>query len=195
MQDWAHARGLRELQPSILEILQRTGPLLCPGSFSLKKIKSRSKDLAGSAGPVRDFTEEMFRRCTHRGTEARLALALSGRPDVWPIRALPTESFQWTVELSFPMTPATINVQELRVVLASMKWRARSQESVSHRFIHLVDSQVSLLALAKGRSSSAALTYVLRRISAVVLGLDMWPLYCYCTSADNPADGPSRWCA
>ncbi len=37
MQEWAHARGLRELQPSILEILQRTGPLLCPGSFSVKK--------------------------------------------------------------------------------------------------------------------------------------------------------------
>jgi hypothetical protein len=47
--------------------------------------------------------------------------------------------------------------------------------------------------LAKGRSSSSCLTYVLRRINALVLAGGLQPAFGYVRTDDNPADRPSRW--
>ena len=142
---------------------------------------------------VKEFTAEAFRRCSHRGTELRLGTRPSGRPDAWPLGRMPSGLFVWDVDLSFRLSHATITVQELRAVLSAMKWRALREDQAGQRFLHLVDSQVGLLALAKGRSSSSALTYVLQRISAVQLASNLYPLYGYVSTSDNPADAPSRW--
>jgi hypothetical protein len=142
---------------------------------------------------IQEFTAEAFRRCSHRGTELRLGTRPSGRPDAWPIGRMPSGLFVWDVDLAFGLSAATITVQELRAVLSAIKWRARREKQAGHRFLHLVDSQVALLALAKGRSSSSALTYVLQRVSAVQLASNLYPLYGYVSTSDNPADAPSRW--
>jgi hypothetical protein len=95
--------------------------------------------------------------------------------------------------LSYPLSYAHINVQELRAVLAAIKWRTRLPSEIGLRCVHVVDSQVSLLSLAKGRSSSSRLCYVLRRINALQLAAGLQVLWAYVHTADNPADRPSRW--
>ncbi len=61
------------------------------------------------------------------------------------------------------------------------------------RFLHVTDSQVVLAVMAKGRSSSKQLNWLLRRVAALNLVADVTPSYVFVSSADNPADAPSRW--
>jgi hypothetical protein len=171
------------------EIVSRCGSLSRPGKFECHTHRGSG---VGTAN-VQKLTEEFFRHATHRGTEMRLGRSLSGRPDRWPLCAFPAGALRWHVEMSFPLTDAHINVQELRAVLAALKWRARMLPEHRHRFIHMVDSQVSLLALAKGRSSSTRLAFVIQRIAALCLAAWLVPIFAYVETSDNPADMPSRW--
>jgi hypothetical protein len=59
--------------------------------------------------------------------------------------------------------------------------------------LHLVDSQVVLSALAKGRSPSRGLNYDLKKANALVLASGVVIVYGYIRRRENPADGPSRW--
>jgi hypothetical protein len=77
-------------------------------------------------------------------------------------------------------------------MLSAFKWRARKKKFLGKRLFHLLDSQVNLGALAKGRTSSRGLSTVLEQISAVTLGADFYPYGGYCRTDDNPADAPSR---
>ena len=153
----------------------------------------KQTDAGAKVDEFKLLTAEFFRHATHRGTEMRLGRSLSGRPDRWPLCAFPAAALVWHVEMSFPLDDAHINVQELRAVLAALKWRAKKCSEHRRRFVHLVDSQVSMLALAKGRSSSSRLTFVIQRISALCLAAWMVPIYGYVETADNPADKPSRY--
>jgi hypothetical protein len=189
--DWAYQNQLASTAPCMKSVLDRTGPMLMQGVYDRN---ARRKTVTQfEMKEVQEFTAEAFRRCSHRGTELRLGTRPSGRPDAWPIGRVPAGLLVWDVDLAFKLKPAIITVQELRAVLSAMKWRARQSKQAGSRFLHLVDSQVSLLALAKGRSSSSALTYILQRISAVQLASNLSPLYGYVSTSDNPADGPSRW--
>ena len=188
--DFAHAMGLREQEPCATELLSRMGPLLPHGQ------KGKTQRLAEANGQNDDAQElcaELFRRASHRGTEVRLGVRLSGPPSIWPLSPIPAALFVWKVVLAFPLDEAHINVQEMRAVLSSFRWRLRRKEELGMRCLHLVDSQVSMLALAKGRSSSSCLTYVLRRINALVLAGGLQPAFGYVRTDDNPADRPSRW--
>ena len=85
---------------------------------------------------------------------------------------------------------AHINNLELQAVLLALDWRLRSG-SRPKRFLHLIDSQVALATLAKGRTSSRRLLPVTRKIAARVLAGGLVPLYSFVRSALNPADEPS----
>ena len=74
-----------------------------------------------------------------------------------------------------------INVLEMRAVLTALRWRFSKKGWLCTRFIHLVDLQVCLHALARGRSSSRKLRRTLLRIDSLVGITDQ-----------NPADAPSR---
>ena len=80
---------------------------------------------------------------------------------------------------------------ELQAVLPTLDWRLRSK-SPAKRFLHFVDSQVSLAVLAKGQTSSRRLLPVTRNIAARVLVGGLVPLYCFVRSALKPAHEPSR---
>ena len=84
-----------------------------------------------------------------------------------------------------------INCLELEAVSAAVDWRLRSR-SRGKRFLHLVDSQVALSILCKGRSSSLRLTPVTRRIAARLLAGFMFPVFAFVKSAWNPSEEPSR---
>ena len=59
-------------------------------------------------------------------------------------------------------------------------------------YVHLQDSQVSLAALIKGRSSSSSINQRLKRSIAAHAGSGIRPFYGFVDSARNPADDPTR---
>jgi hypothetical protein len=82
--------------------------------------------------------------------------------------------------------PGHITVNEALVFKSWVK------ESVSSRAVALLDSRVTMGAVAKGRSSSFALSRILRGTPGYILGSGLYPGLLHCYSADNRADGPTR---
>ena len=83
-----------------------------------------------------------------------------------------------------------INVGELRAALAAEK--EVGKEEPSSYYVHLQDSQVSLAALVKGRSSSRPLNQEMRRSIPDHVRFNTRPFYGFLRSAVNPADDPTR---
>ena len=83
-----------------------------------------------------------------------------------------------------------INVLELRAHLRHERRLAASRKSL--RVLYGLDSQVSLGCLIKGRSSSCSLNNEMQKNMCHAVASDLYDMYMYFPSADNPADGPSR---
>ena len=99
----------------------------------------------------------------------------------------------WSTIISSPWRRVEhINSLELRAVLLALHWLLSYPSAHSSRVYLLVDSAVALYSLWKGRSSSAPLLLVLRRISALLLASGVGLLVGWLPSAVNPADEPSR---
>ena len=62
---------------------------------------------------------------------------------------------------------AHINELEMRAFLAAFKWRLRSSKNISTKFLHLLESQVSISVLVKHRSGSVRLNRVARKVDAL----------------------------
>ena len=86
--------------------------------------------------------------------------------------------------------PAHINVLESRVYSSWLKHCAKKHKN--SRLLALLDSRVTLGASAKGRSSSFAISKVLKNSLPYVLGSNLHPGGLHVYSAKNRADGPSR---
>lgn len=101
---------------------------------------------------------------------------------------------RWSTIISSPWRDSSehINVLELRAVLLALHWLLSYPSSHSSRVYLLIDSTVTLFSLWKGRTSSAPLLFVLRKISALLLVSGITLLTGWVPSAVNPADGPSR---
>ena len=124
-------------------------------------------------------------------------LALGSRiPHQWPRQSIPADWWRWRVILAFKwkqIDPEHVNILELRAFLSYIKWMLRRPQLLHHRFFHLLDSQVCLAVVSKGRSSSFALSNVLEQCNALVLAGGMVAYVGYVDTKDNPADAPSRW--
>ena len=88
-----------------------------------------------------------------------------------------------------------INIKELRAYFAAARWRARALSGQLVRVVQILDSQVCIAVLVKGRSSSRKLQGVLRKVGAIHLAANQRPFFGYVHTADNPADKPPRWAA
>eukprot|EP00438_Fugacium_kawagutii_P011201 Skav235781 [mRNA] locus=scaffold3426:8173:9867:- [translate_table: standard] len=86
--------------------------------------------------------------------------------------------------------PGHINVNEIRTYKSWIKSLAKV--SPDTRFVGLLDSRVTIGAAAKGRSSSYALTKVLKGCVAYIIGGGLYPGLLHCYSQDNRADDPTR---
>lgn len=103
------------------------------------------------------------------------------------------KSARWSTIISSAWRVAEhINVLELRAVLLALHWLLSYPSSHSSRVYLLVDSTVALYSLWKGRSSSAPLLLILRKISALLLASGVSLMTGWLPSAVNPADAPSR---
>ena len=85
-----------------------------------------------------------------------------------------------------------INALEARAALTELKRRSRSADRMHHRYLHLLDSAVTIGLLTKKRTSSRALNRVVRRFDALELATNCLPVFAFCRSSHNPADAPSR---
>lgn len=83
-----------------------------------------------------------------------------------------------------------INCLECRVYKSWLKHCAKRWPGC--RVLGLLDSRVTLGAAAKGRSSSKALSHILKTSLGYVLGCGLYPGGLHVRSAWNRADGPSR---
>ena len=113
----------------------------------------------------------------------------------------PHENPEWIGELanSLPFKevlrykfgrPGHINVLEARMYKTFQKYCARHHPST--RTLALLDSKVTIGAVAKGRSSSPALSRVLQGALPYALGAGLYSGNLHVYSAMNRADGPSR---
>ena len=87
--------------------------------------------------------------------------------------------------------PGHINVNGMRTYKSWIKSLAKS--APDSRFVGMLDSRVTIGAAAKGRSSSYALTRVLKGSVAYMIGGGLYPGLLHCYSEDNRADDPTRY--
>lgn len=83
-----------------------------------------------------------------------------------------------------------INCLECRTYKSWIK--SISKVCYNSRLVALLDSRVTMGAVAKGRSSSKALSRILRSTLPYLIGSGLYPGTLHCRSAWNRADGPSR---
>ena len=84
-----------------------------------------------------------------------------------------------------------INQLELKAIRLAIDWRIRSKIR-RRKFVHLVDSQVALAIVCKGRTASRRLLPEVRRIAARCIAAGLHPTYAYVRSKWNASDEPSR---
>jgi hypothetical protein len=155
-----------------------------------------------SSGPLKQQEDEALslvksisRGCTFKGADVRL-LAPEGSAALWPRKPIPSGWWNWKTIIAYKfrhlLGQEHINILELRAFLSMIKWRSSCRSLMGKRFIHLLDSQVCLGIIAKGRTSSRKMKTVLQQSNALCLAAHLLPLCAYVATQDNPADAPSR---
>ena len=117
------------------------------------------------------------------------------RASAWPRSSARPYLWTWRIVHGYPwaiIEEQHINKLELLATLNTIKWRLRRTGHQGSRFIHLVDSQVTGSIVTKGRSGSRLLRPGLAKLASLVLAGNLYPVYLYVASEDNPADIPSR---
>ena len=139
------------------------------------------------------LVESHVRACSAKGTEIRADLGIPMTVKLTHRVSVDTRRWRWKHVLARKLKAKRhhINRLEMEAVDLALRWRLRSAKR-ARRFLHLVDSQVSLSVLAKGRTASPRLRPVARRIAARVLASGLVVTWGYVRSVLNPADAPSR---
>ena len=140
-----------------------------------------------------ELVAQFHRAAIFKGSDVRIDTGALADPRGWPRQPIEAGLWSWRICFGYRKSGAHINVLELYAVLMALRWRFAHPQAGGRRALHLLDSQVGLAVLAKGRSSSKMLMRVLRRVNALVLAAQTVMLYGYLRTGDNPADTPSRW--
>ncbi len=162
-----------------------------PGTSVLAEIDA-ARGPAPSEPSVDNLVKWVLLQKSARGGEVR---DLKGNPHLkgrW--HEVPAERFSWTTVLSVPwQVPGDhINLSEARARDLAARMRAREAKLHQQRYLHLLDSQVNLAAVAKGRTGSLGLAHVHRRSTAAELAAGLHEIGGYVCSERNPADRGSR---
>ena len=107
---------------------------------------------------------------------------------------LPNEvmlSSQWEVKYDWSFGCVShINLLELRAVLRLVLGLVMEKKKT--RVVSFIDSNVCRCALGKGRSSSRALTSILRKVNVLMVAGGIWMVTPYMPTRLNAADDPTR---
>ena len=143
--------------------------------------------------PQQALLLEHLRGTSSKGSDVRMATGTLFNPSGFPRKAVDPDLWRWQCVVKFSWREeAHINELEMRAYLSTFKWRLRSGVNIDTRFLHLLDSQVSISVLTKHRSSSIRLNRVARKVDALELASGSAGCFGYCKSSKNPADAPSR---
>ena len=135
----------------------------------------------------------ILRSADYRGSDVRLDSGELLTPGRWPRRSIDPARWNWYPLLSHEYRyEEHINVLEVRSAHLQLRWRSRSAARIGSMFFHLLDSQVAMAVLVKGRSSSWQRNRILSRVNALTLAANFFPTYGYFMSEWNPRDPPSR---
>ncbi|CAE8720996.1 unnamed protein product [Polarella glacialis] len=137
----------RELRGSLHQVLDRP------------PLGSLPPNLPGSNEAIElALVRNISKSSSSKGSDVKMTSGGNEGPDVWPRKAIPSKLWRWRTICSWRFKhlhgPEHINVLELRAFLTSLRWRLRKKGGIAKRFFHLLDSQVNLGILAKGRTSS-----------------------------------------
>ena len=108
--------------------------------------------------------------------------------------SVPSNLWRWRTVCGWRWrgSPEHINSLELRAVWTALRWRIGKKGWLRSKFLHLVDSQVCLHALARGHSSSRKLRRTLLKINSLLLVSGSHVVWTYVHLDQNRADRPSR---
>jgi hypothetical protein len=170
-----------------------------PVSTLRKSVDPTSRMAQPVRGGRRGFCDEQalvvehLRRTCSKGSDVRMSTACLFDPSAFPRMAVEPALWRWKTVITFSWRQqAHINELEMRAYLSAFKWRLRTAEGVQQRFLHLLDSQVSISVLTKHRSSSIRLNRVARKINALELASGSAGCFGFVRSNKQPADAPSR---
>ena len=166
-----------------------------PYPFLLASDASES-GLGGCAAPVSaEAWQALYRLAEERGCHVRLDWGDSHVAKLVDNRSAACGlalSAEWSVTMEAPVKKDKhINLLELEAVHDMIFRLARSGLRRS-RVLMLVDSQVTLGAVSKGRSSSRRVNFWLRKIAGVCLSYGLTVDLVWVPTKANPADAPSR---
>jgi hypothetical protein len=142
-----------------------------------------------------DLVRNLLCRQTHRGGElrhddgptgTRVGLGFSVDARWW--------RWQAVVSTAWKLHNEHINVLECRALGLQLRWRSRCTSNYHSKFVHLVDSLVTVGAHAKGRSSAKALRSIVLRNASQLLAMFSIQVLAFVRTDLNPADAPSRRC-
>ena len=199
---WAVHAGYLTSVPTVLE-MRATGGGFTASELQVQFAKPdeagpavRRADLkapAAAACPSVTLVEEMVRRSEVRGSDVRLDTLEVMRPDLWPRRPISVARWTWRAVVIWGWRQSGhITDLELRSALVSMRWRFRNVLHFHCRFAHLMDSQVGIGVVTRGRSSSSVLNCTIQRINSLLLAAGCRAIYGYTETDRNPADHPTR---
>jgi len=130
---------------------------------------------------------------SHRGGDVKFLGQHVASKMVMP-RSINPHEWEWRTAISTPWrwNGEHINVYELRAYLLALRWRFKKHENIGSRFLHLVDSSVTMGVAVKGRTSSWRLRGPLAKANAFILASHSQPVLGHVRTHLNPADRPSR---
>ena len=136
---------------------------------------------------------DVMRGTSTKGSDVRISTGELFNPSGWPRMPVPAKWWRWRTAVQFKwQADAHINELEMRAFLSALRWRLRAVCNLECKFLHLLDSQVSIAVLVKHRSGSRRLNRVARKVSSLELASGAVAILGFCRSSDNPADAPSR---
>ena len=145
------------------------------------KEENTARDLAGDIvrmeltmmpGNEETHLKEMLRRLTIRGTELKLLFQEIQEEVPYPAYRWYFKkvfSFKWKADLH-------INEGELNAFIAMAERRGAHSKKHGTRYLAILDSRVIRGALGKGRSSSRPLNRGLKKVAALMIASDAFPL-------------------
>ena len=139
------------------------------------------------------LVQQYLRRTEVKGSDVRLDIGLLFKPGAIPRTSIDPTRWNWYKGRAWKWQKAEhINLLEMRAALHALQWKSRRTCWHYCRTMVLMDSQVAIAVMSKGRSSSRKVNQLLRRFCAFALALNIYPLLCWVDTADNPADEWSR---
>ena len=146
-------------------------------------------------GKASQLVQKLCRLVSIKGEDLMIQSTTEDVAKYHRLRAsIPARLWKWRTAASWAWkgNKEHINSLELRAVLCALRWRIEKQHKVQIKMVHLVDSQVCLHALSRGRSSSRKLRRTLLRINSLLLATGCQVMWAYVHTKENPAEAPSR---